>query len=285
MSSALERLRSLEHVHLAARIGSGEQELPERCPPAHAGRQTVAVEHRLHVAVEALRALVQGRVKARLAEHVERGQRRGGRDRVAVQRAIDVGVVGLTLVTRVGAIDDGFATGDTAERTTAADDLAVGGQIRQHTEVLLRATQREPEPRHHLVEDEQHVVLVGDAAQTGEKPVVGEDHPLHRLDDDGGQLTALTADDLLHHFEVVVGRDQHGVAERPGHTAGVGRRLRVVGRPGRELAERSVVVVAVVGALELENAFPPGEGARHAHGIGGRLRTGGREDQLLGHGD
>jgi hypothetical protein len=61
---------------------------------------------------------------------------------------------------------DVFAADHRGQREAAADDLAVGGQIRRDAVVLLRAAVGEPEAGDDLVEDERDPVALGDRAQS-----------------------------------------------------------------------------------------------------------------------
>ena len=51
-----------------------------------------------------------------------------------------------------------------ASREAAADDLGKGGDVGADVVVLLRAASGDAEAGHHLIEDQQHAILLGDAA-------------------------------------------------------------------------------------------------------------------------
>ena len=81
-------------------------------------------------------------------------------DRIARQRA--------GLINRSGRCDllhEGAAAGISADRHTAADDLAVGHKIGLHAEIFLCAACRETEARDDLIENEQRAMPVAERAQ------------------------------------------------------------------------------------------------------------------------
>ena len=149
---------------------------------------------------------------------------------------------------------------------------------------LLRAAISQAEPGDHFVENEQNVVFVADGADTLQEFGHRRDDALHRLGEDRGDIGVVLGDDLAQRGEVVIGADQHGRDGCIGLPAGIGRALRVVAGFLRKGGDDRVVVVAVIGALELEDLVAPGEGPREAHRVGGRFRTGGRVGDFLGAG-
>ena len=58
--------------------------------------------------------------------------------------------------------------------------------------------------------------------------------------------------------------------------------MRVVTRLFGKRGNDRIVVVAVIGAFELENFTAPREGARQSHGIGSGFRARGRIGDFLG---
>ena len=80
--------------------------------------------------------------------------------------------------------------GDNADRQSAADHLAVRGEVRADAEVRLRAARAQPESSHDLVEDQRGCESFGDAAKlVQELPRLQvETAALHGLDEHGGDL-------------------------------------------------------------------------------------------------
>ena len=97
---------------------------------------------------------------------------------------------------------------DDQDKKIDAPGGPIGGDIRGDAEIFLGAAIGEAEAGHHLVENQHHVVVVADFAQTGQETGFGKDHPLHRLDDDTGQVLAVFLDDFAGFFEVVKRSDQ-----------------------------------------------------------------------------
>jgi hypothetical protein len=151
-----------------------------------------------------------------------------------------------------------------ADVEAAADDLAHGDEVGRDAHQLLRATGCDAEAGHHLVEDEQHAVLAAEAPQAGE--IAGSrQHQPHvagdRLDEERGDLLAMSREERLHRDEVVVRRDQRVVGHRLRH-AGRGRRADGGGAGARCDQER--IAVTVVAAGDLHQLVAAGGGARQA---------------------
>ena len=85
---------------------------------------------------------------------------------------------------------------------------------RESPVVLLRASIGEPESRDHFVEDEQHVVLGADGAQSLQETLLRGGASLQGLDDDGGEVARVLGDDPLREGGVVVGSGQDVVDRR-----------------------------------------------------------------------
>ena len=98
-------------------------------------------------------------VEARLAIGGHGGQAGGDGDRVAV-----VGAAVLAVAGRHQSIHDVAAAAEDAQRKAAADRLAQRTQVRRHAQVLLRSARAHAEGAQHLVEDQQHAVLLRSAA-------------------------------------------------------------------------------------------------------------------------
>ena len=117
-----------------------------------------------------------------VGQRVERRDSRGHRERIPRQRSrlID-GPVRRDLPHEIATSAVG------RDRESPADDFAERREIGGDAESLARAAERDAKSRHHLVEDEQRAVRVGERAQPGKKRRVRRDEPGvsdHRLDDD-----------------------------------------------------------------------------------------------------
>ena len=102
------------------------------------------------------------------SEHLGTGR---GRYRVCV-----VGSLVANLLAPVGrgnleveAVEQILAPGQRPSRQAAGEDLGERAEIGGNPELALRAARRYPEPRHYLVEDEEHPVLAGRLAQRFEE--------------------------------------------------------------------------------------------------------------------
>ena len=112
----------------------------------------------------------------------------------------------------------------------------------------------------------------------------------HRLDDDRGDLAALRREAGGDGVEVVVGQGDRQVGDRARHAGRIGH---AEGQGPAARLDQEAVGVAVVAALELDDAVAAGRRARHAHRAHRRLGAGvdhadhveGRHDraQPLGH--
>jgi hypothetical protein len=104
---------------------------------------------------------------------------------------------------------------------------------------------------------------------------------LQGLDDDAGERRGVFADQRLGRLEVIERRHQQTVLGVRGPGTGE-LRLGKIRQPGREQAGDPGLVGAVVGALELEDPRPAGEGAGQALAVHGGLGTRGTKAQALG---
>src|SRR6266481_1255599 len=148
-------------------------------------------------APQLLARLVRARLKRRVRAQLERRDRRGGAERVRVERPgvrhplapVPVGVV----AERQQGHQRTLAAEGTA-RQAAGDDLGECGEVGRDPEVRLRATGRVAEARDHLVEDQHDAVARRQRAQLLQ--VAGNRRgrsrlPARRLQDDGGDVAAL----------------------------------------------------------------------------------------------
>ena len=148
-------------------------------------------------------------------------------------------------------------------REAASDHLAERRQVGRDAVERLRSARMHAEPGHHLVEDEQGAVLVGDLAQPLEKTRLGKDEahvPGDRLDDHRRDVV-VPGEERLDRLEVVVRR-----GERVGDSAGrdpwrVGKPER---RDTRSRPHEEQIRVAVVAPDELDDLRPPRERPRDA---------------------
>ena len=198
-------------------------------------------------------------------EFPELGEADGHGERVAGERAglIDW-AVWCEEVHDVGAAAEG------TDGETAADDLAHGGEVRGDAADFLIAAAGDAEAGHDLVEDEERAVGGGEGADEFEVAGFGEEEPGvggNGFDDDGGDLVTGGGEEGFDGFGVVVGEDG-GESGKGGGDAGavwlaVGERTAAGG-------DEETVDVAVVAAVEFDDAVAPGEAAGEAEtGHGG----------------
>jgi len=208
---------------------------------------------------------------------------RGQRQRVAHEGAGEIGdahgrhrVVAELPAAAVERIHELALAGDHADRITAADHLAVGGEVGLDAEQRLGAAGMGAEAGDDLVEDAQRAGRGGDLAHLAQEIDRLEIGPpaLHRLDQHGGQFVRTRADDLQRLGCAVVQHDHvlRGVAHDPR------RRRHRAQLPGA--AHDHFVDDAVVGAAEQHHGAAPGHRARHPqraqHGLGAGVAQIGR---------
>ncbi|MNZ50456.1 hypothetical protein D3C78_682440 [compost metagenome] len=140
--------------------------------------------------------------------------------------------------------------------------------------MALGAAERNAETGHHFVEDQHHAVLVALLAQAFEEArrwryaihVAG-----HWLDDDAGYGLADFGQGLLDCSDVVERQGQGVLGEVRRHACGAGHAL---GQGAGAGLDQQAVGVAVVAALELDDAVAPGVAACQTDGAHGRLGAG-----------
>ena len=97
----------------------------------------------------------------------------------------------------------------------------------------------------------------------------------HRLDDHPGDPALVLGERALRRLGVVERDDDDLLRDALGHPQRLRHRDRVIARPGlllrREHAHHQRVVVPVVGAFDLHDEVPAGEGAHDPHRVEGRL--------------
>ncbi len=160
-------------------------------------------------------------------QHVERREPDRAAEIEALQGAVLIDEAAVATTTRIGTIKNVGAAGHRTYRQTTADDLAEGGQIRRHAEMLLRTAQPVAQAGDHFVHDEQHVVAAREFAQAVEKTRLRCEHALDRLDDHRSQLVRMRADDPRGGGQIVERRDDHQLLYLSGNAGAV--RLRQIG--------------------------------------------------------
>ena len=130
--------------------------------------------------------------------------------------------------------------------------------------------QQRPELRAQIADALQEALTRQDALRVAE----------HRLDQDAGDLIALALEEAAQRGQVVVGHRDDRLADGLGDAAAPGQADGIVaiaelGDVVGQHADQGVVVHAVVLAFELHDLVAPGEGARHADGVHGRVGAGG----------
>jgi hypothetical protein len=275
--AGLEGRRRQEH----AALEHGVEEAPERGSVA-GDRTGIGVDRRIaeeqpeHAAdaggVQRHPGLARGRlesvaqgmcgalervVETRRLHQLQHRQPGGHRHRIAAQ--------GAGLVDRAGRRDlfhQVAAPAVGAHRHAAADDLAEGGQVGGDPVARLRAAERDPEAGHHFVEDQQRAVPGAQRAQVlqvalARRQAVGVAD--HRFDDQRGDVVAGLVEQRGGRVEVVVGQGQRQVRQRLGHARRGGH---AEGQRAAAGLDQERVAVAVVAALELDDARAPGGAAR-----------------------
>ncbi len=195
--------------------------------------------------------------------------------RTAEERGVGgrIAVVAVRPVTAVDAVHDVGAAGDGPDGEAAAEQLAVGGEVRCDAVQLLRAARGGAETGQHLVEEQHDAVAAGQLPQPAyelDRLELGVP-ALHRLHDDRGDVAGVPGDRLQGGVAAVVEHQQIGDgglrnASGDGHGELVGA--------GAGAAAEDVVGVAVVSAQEGDDLVAAGGGAGETDGRGVRLGTG-----------
>ena len=223
---------------------------------------------------------VQPIINARLAKHVDGGQRRRRGDRVAARRRGGPRVVRPGQPLFVHRLHDFCLASKHADREAAAQPLAVGNKVGRHTVIFLRTTEGQAEAGDHFVEHQHDAQLGRDLAQSLQKTVHRRDAAVQRLDDHGGQIGGVVGENLLRRREVVVRRDQH-IALDP-RRAGAGRiGPRQLGRVAADEARHALRMLPVIRALEFQNLRPPGRRPRRPQTQHRRLGAAGDKAEAL----
>ena len=123
---------------------------------------------------------------------------------------------------------------DRRHRHAAAERLRPAGDVRLDVVELLGPARRDPKAREHLVEDHEHLVLVGDLDEPLQVVRLRRDHARvrhHRLEDHGREPVAVAADHPLERGDRVVGRDHHVVGDARGESRRSSGAARVLVEP------------------------------------------------------
>ncbi len=161
---------------------------------------------------------------------------------------------------------------DGAARVAAGHDLPQRREVGCHPQAFLGPARGVPEPRHHLVEDEQHPVLPGHPPQLPQVAPARR-YEAHgapsRLQDQAGHVSALHS--LLHGPDVVRRHHLHGLHGPPWDAGAPGP------VEGRAVADGHVVVPAVEVAGEPHDLLSAGVRPGYPQGHKGRLGPGAGE--------
>lgn len=241
----------VEEFHVGAVL---EAELgPE---PAHPDGEFLGLEELVESGGQLGRPVVEPFLQARavLLEVGEYGAGRRHRHGVLQVGAPEEGGVGggaaVVPVAPVAAVDpvhDVGAARDGTDGESAAEELAVGGEVRGDTVEILRPAEGRAEPGQHLVEHQHDAVTCRQLSQSADElDRLERGVPaLHRLDDDQGDLLRVPFDRVQGRLAAVLAdrqlrdgaagdapRDGHGLS--PSGLAGPGPGRRGRGRsPGR----------------------------------------------------
>src|SRR5207244_12646623 len=171
-------------------------------------------------------------------------------------------------------------TPEGGERQSTADDLAEAGEIGSDPVPALRPAPADPEPGDDLVEQEECTCPRGLLAQRLEEPRRGRNYPHvagYRLDDDGGDVPAATAQELPHSRRIVEFRGQGEGRQRRRDTRAVRHAERQRAGP---CPDQQRIDVPVVAARKLDDQVPSGGRTREAERAHGRLAARAAETRL-----
>ena len=163
----------------------------------------------------------------------------------------------------------------------AGDDFAKGGQVARDVVHAVPAGVGGAEARHHLVEDQQGAIEVGELLKLGVEVVLRGDgaHVARgRLGDYCRDLALILAEGAFHCSDIVVRHHDRVLRLCAGDSRGV--RQRKCGEAGAGGREQRIHV-AVVAALELDDLRPARESAREADCGHGGLGAGVDHAHLL----
>ena len=279
-----------EDVHLKRLIQvtevAREVEPHQRSVVDEVERHTFPVEDFVHGRHEPPCAFVESGLQRRSLtfEFRQHRARSGHRERMFAERAgvertfhSRVRVVSIPPRTTIDAIQERTPRGHDPERHAAADHLAVGGDVRLHTEVHLRAAGVDAEACDHLVENERHVVAACDLTHLAEEFRRVQTGPtaLHGFHKHGRQCRRLRLNHLKGLVQTV-GQHDRIANRRRGHTRRHGHRLLTFARrPGQ--CQRGIGM-SVIRAGERHDALAPGGGTHHSqrrhHRLGARVAEG-----------
>ena len=160
---------------------------------------------------------------------------------------------------------------DGRERQAPAQGLADGADIRRHPKILLSPSRTFLERGLDLVEEEQHVVLLGEFAQMLQISGPGQDAAaieVHWLQDHRAHLVAILRHGLLGGLRVVEGHGDNELAHRLGDAGRFPEKARLFQLlAGRVAADVGVLVVPVEMTGEADDLVPPRNGPAQPQGV------------------
>jgi len=251
--------------HLAV----GEEDGEHGAAAADGGGNALPVEKSLHPVAETARSPLEPAVVRVVLEHAERRQSRGHGQRVSGQ--------GSRLIHGTRRREQRHDVRPAAEGPHGhppADDFPETGQVRPDSREVLEASEAQPEPRDHFVENQDDSPGLGDLPQTLEKTGRGGDEPhvaRAGLDNDAGQILPVLSHGGLCRGEIVEGnRDgQFCQSFRDAGASGDAER-----RDAGARLDQQGVRMAVVAALELEDFLAAGVSPGEPDCAHGRLGPG-----------
>ena len=256
----------LHHLRVVLRQLRQEEKAEHPALAVGAERQTRFICPCLQTGQQALGFGGQIVVKARLADHIQRGQTAGCGNRVAAQSAR---LIDLAQGRQV--FHDGAAGAKSRHRHTAAYDFAKNRNVGLHTQHRLGTAQGHAKTRHHLIHNQQRAVLGTQIAAGGDK-FRARANKIHiarnGLDDQAGDFCPPQGKGFLQLRCVVVFQHQGVACHGLGHTCAGG-----VAKSGQARArlDQQAVRMAVVAALEFEQHIAPRHAPRQTNRAHGRF--------------
>jgi len=264
----------LHHVGDVADVAVGEEDAEHRTDAVDAVGHAFFREERAQAVFKMQAELVEageavGCATAFACEFAQLCQARRHGQRIPGERArlIDR-AVGREHVHDVGAPAEG------PHRQSAADHLAEAAEIGAEVFEALHAGATEAETGHHLIEDQQRAMCLGDAGEVIEEAGLRQhESGVGRVgfDDQRCDLLAVVCKDILKCFGIVVGNHQGVFREIARHPGGI--RL-AMGERARACGDQQRIAVAVVAAVEFHDHIAIREAARKADRRHGGLGAG-----------
>ncbi len=219
-------------------------------------------------------------VDAGCGENVECGKRRSTGNRVPSGGRCRPKIRGFLQSGFIDDFHDGLGSPEGADGKTAAERLAVGGEVGLNAEIFGRAPWCEAEAGDYFVEDEDDAVAAGDGAKSFEKSRQWSEAAMDGFDDHRRQLMGVPGDDDLRGGQVVEGRGQDSGRDPVGAGSGGVGALAVRGGAAEHGGDADGVLT-VVGACELEHLGTAGGCGGDTEAHEGGLGSGGDEPEPL----